>query len=988
MMKTNISHRSPYIGLVPYSEEDAPFFFGRETECSMVTANLLSSKLTLLYGAVGAGKSSLLLAGVAFSLGQFSRQNMLTTGSPEFIAVVFREWHGDPLFALFERIRLSVREVLDGQATGGIQTPTSLVETIKVWSEIANCRLLVILDQFEEYFLYHSQDRGRESFYSEFSRAVNHPDLNVNFLISLREDALSKLDIFSKRIPNLFNNYLRVGHLSLAGAREAIKKPLEVYNNLTGAEPAYAIEDELVEEVCWQVRAERRDLILDFRRGLPEDESDTKHVETFYLQLVMDKLWEYELMRGSHRLHLATLRKFGGAANIIQDHVGVNLAGFPDEEQEAAASIFRYLITPSGAKIAYTASDLAEVTELSKKRVEAVLEKLCAGDTRILRSFYTGKSGSNVKSYEIYHDVLANAILDWRAWYLRDQARMRAEREAKAQQESERERLRQEEEERRRQEELRQRRAKRRMRQLTVVLVLSALITIGFFILYLFAARQQRKAEAAAREADAQRAESQKVLAVVGELDRSVAYFKAVMRGHADAVLGVDFSPDRARIVTASNDGTARLWETETGNLVKELKGHTAVVRSALFSPDGRLIATASNDGTARLWEADSGRELTTLQGHTKEVRTARFNPDGTRLVTASDDGTARVWDTATGHEVVAALRAHSGVVTYAAFSGDSASVVTAGTDGTARVWNLATGNHLLLEGHENEVNMAAFSPDGELVVTASADWTARIWRVSDGRSYILRGHTGPVNGVAFSADGTLIVTASDDKTARVWDVKTGRLLTELRGHTEAVLGAVFSDDTARVITASADKTTRVWETSSGRVLFELRGHTDTINQAAFSPVGGKLAATASLDRTARIWDISGEGGIRIRNVIVNASPDSYSGPCPVRVRISASITASGSGTIEYRFVRSDGYAGQERTLSFENSGTKEVSTTWLFGSRAYPNSSGSVQLEVASPQNFRSSEAAVYNIRCALPYPTPAPTPVFSLPGPGGAPE
>ena len=86
------------------------------------------------------------------------------------------------------------------------------------------CRLLIILDQFEEYFLYHGQESGRGTLYSELSRAVNDPNLRVSFLVSLREDALSKLDLFKGRIPNLFDNSLRVDHLSRAGARAGYKK--------------------------------------------------------------------------------------------------------------------------------------------------------------------------------------------------------------------------------------------------------------------------------------------------------------------------------------------------------------------------------------------------------------------------------------------------------------------------------------------------------------------------------------------------------------------------------------------------------------------------------------------------------------------------------------------------------------------------------------------------------------------------------------------
>ncbi|MCB8927747.1 MAG: hypothetical protein H6652_19200 [Ardenticatenaceae bacterium] len=158
-----------------------------------------------------------------------------------------------------------------------------------------------------------------------------------------------------------------------------------------------------------------------------------------------------------------------------------------------------------------------------------------------------------------------------------------------------------------------------------------------------------------------------------------------MLEGHTDWVWSAAFSPDGTRIVTASADGTARLWDGE-GRLLTVLEGHSARVRSAAFNPDGRgssppamtgrrgcgtvkggcspcwkvtalvsgrrrstpdetRIVTASADGTARLWDGEGGL-LTVLEGHTDWVLSAAFSPDGTRIVTASADGTARLWQT------------------------------------------------------------------------------------------------------------------------------------------------------------------------------------------------------------------------------------------------------------------------------------------------------------------------------------------------------
>lgn len=203
------------------------------------------------------------------------------------------------------------------------------------------------------------------------------------------------------------------------------------------------------------------------------------------------------------------------------------------------------------------------------------------------------------------------------------------------------------------------------------------------------------------------------------------------------------------------------------------LQGHESDVWSAAFSPDGARIVTASGDDTARVWDAATGAEIARLQGHEFRVRSADFSPDGSRVVTASWDRTARVWDAANGAEI-ARLQGDESTLFSAAFSPDGARIVTASWDATARVWDAATGSGLArLQGHREKVIEAAFSPDGARIVTASWDYTARVWDAATGAELArLQGHKGGVTSVAFGPDGTRIVTASLDKTARVWAVE------------------------------------------------------------------------------------------------------------------------------------------------------------------------------------------------------------------------
>ena len=324
------------------------------------------------------------------------------------------------------------------------------------------------------------------------------------------------------------------------------------------------------------------------------------------------------------------------------------------------------------------------------------------------------------------------------------------------------------------------------------------------------------------------------------------------LEGHSGHVLSAVWSPDRARIVTAGQDGTARLWNAWTGEVEAVLRGHEDEVNSAVFSrPDGQLVATASRDGTARVWEVATGKELVVLR-HGGGVLSVAFSPDGRLLVTGSHDDTARIWDVTTGEEL--AVLQHDGSVWSAVFSLDGQRIVTASWDDTARVWEMDTGEELVvLRGHEAAVRSAVFSPDGQWVATASADETARVWETATGREVARLEHGDAVSAVAFSPDGTRLATASADATAWLWDVDSGEKIAELAWHAAEINDVAWSPDGAQIVIVSSDDLATVWDAAGGELLFVLEGHTDEVLHAAWSPDGTRIV-TAGGDGTARVW--------------------------------------------------------------------------------------------------------------------------------------
>ncbi len=348
--------------------------------------------------------------------------------------------------------------------------------------------------------------------------------------------------------------------------------------------------------------------------------------------------------------------------------------------------------------------------------------------------------------------------------------------------------------------------------------------------------------------------------AAVGQSDLRLS-----LAGHEHLLNHAAFSPDGLRIVTASADNTARVWDAATGKEIAVLRGHAKAVKSAAFSRDGSRIVTASVDQTARIWDAATAKETAVLRGHTFSVESAAFSPNGSRVVTASSDNTGRIWDATTGEQLAILGEKREfggyccGTIASAAYSGDGALIVTAAHNGTARVWDAETAREVaVIRVPKALFTSATFSPDGTRIVTSSgglSDGTARVFETATGKEIaVLRGHASALNAAAFSPDGARIVTASTDKTARIWDATTGRQIKIFQGHGSYLRSAIFSPDGSRILVASEDRTARVWDAIAPRQIAIMRGHEEILYSASFSPDGSRIA-TASRDKTARIWD-------------------------------------------------------------------------------------------------------------------------------------
>jgi energy-coupling factor transporter ATP-binding protein EcfA2 len=419
---------SPYLGLIPFGERDAAFFFGRSHEVAIVSANLRSTKLTVVYGPSGVGKSSLLMAGVIHEL-----RNEADAWADErpFAACAVRSWLDDPI----QTVTAASRDALEDIASEPLVARRTLRGSLLDWTRRTGAQLLLVLDQFEEYFQYWPQtpvgDTERLSgFDAELASIVNDPDLDVNVLISIREDAWCKLDRFEGHIPRLFANYLRVDNLDAEAAREAIVLPIETWNRmLPETAEHYEIEDTLVDEI----------VVASSGGYIAAAAGDTTavggtvggRIEAPFLQLLLERLWRATVADRDHKLTSARLAALGGAELIVENHILEAIARLSKSEQAIASDCFRFLVSSDRTKIAQRSRDLADWTRRPEPQVTAALGKLCSGESgRILRAVSPPLDDPDAATYELFHDVLAAPILAWRRGHEARRARARLVRVA------------------------------------------------------------------------------------------------------------------------------------------------------------------------------------------------------------------------------------------------------------------------------------------------------------------------------------------------------------------------------------------------------------------------------------------------------------------------------------------------------------------------------------------------------------------------------
>eukprot|EP01012_Entosiphon_sulcatum_P036174 TRINITY_DN4604_c0_g1_i1.p1 TRINITY_DN4604_c0_g1~~TRINITY_DN4604_c0_g1_i1.p1 ORF type:complete len:1635 (+),score=179.21 TRINITY_DN4604_c0_g1_i1:23-4927(+) len=330
-----------------------------------------------------------------------------------------------------------------------------------------------------------------------------------------------------------------------------------------------------------------------------------------------------------------------------------------------------------------------------------------------------------------------------------------------------------------------------------------------------------------------------------------------VQHGPLGQILSSVYSPDGSFIVTTGTDHSACVITriNTTCVLSHQLTGHSDDVVSATISSDGGRILTASKDKTAKVFDADTGTLLLTLSGHSKALVEASFSPDSFVVATAGSDNTAKLFDASTGH-LIRILDGHTQNIRFGCFSHNGQFISTASADGFVILYSIHLGRVLhKLPGHSRGATVAAFSPDDQWLLTGDATGMIRLWTVDSGlllQSFTV--HTAWVTSAQFDSITAKFVTTSIDGSILIANPSTGAILKVLQ--CDAARNAVFLPGDTRILVANGNQSS-IFDVD-GKVISLLYGHTDLVRLAIVSQ-DGRFTATCSMDRSIRIYTITGD---------------------------------------------------------------------------------------------------------------------------------
>ncbi|WP_445174804.1 nSTAND1 domain-containing NTPase [Microcoleus sp.] len=901
---------NPYKGLNSFEERDSELFFGRKVLTEELSKAVEAQPLTVVLGASGSGKSSLVKAGLIPCLKLQPKEWQilapLRPGESPFSA----------LNSVLIQKNLPPVSVPDESVEHERQ---SLADSVAVWSKnYPTSKLLLVIDQFEELITLCCYDRWREQFLDSIAEALaSHPQLRV--VLTLRSD-----------FEPLFRDYQAL--------RERWQKARFVVRAMTREELRQAIEEPAVARVMFFEPPGLVERLIDEVANMPG--------ALPLLSFALSELYLISLRSGRSDRTIAEedYKTLGGVTRSLTqraEQVYQELITKNQNYEKTIRNVILRMISTSGGELARRRVPLSELEypEPEKSQIENVKERFVAARLLVLGQYteeeqnaVDGQPQSSTlnaqeqiveREYiEPAHDALVRGwtrLREWRRdyeerialqqnltsvaveWNRRGRSpgylwtrdpRLAVLEEIIDPQKTtsgsnlpnsvnnppvnkledanwlnslEREFVINSVQER-----TNQLKKSERQRDEAIEGQINALSSlseariltndqIGALVAGVKAGIRLKKAPLLQNRLIKQVFKSlQEAVYITQERNR--------IEGSNAPLYRVNFSRDSNLLVTASADKTVKIWKMH-GSLCRAFIGHTDELCDASFSSDGKMVASGSKDKTIKVWSADEGTLLQTFAEHLDHVMCVRFSPNGEILASVSADGAVKLWNIAQG-KLISAFQSHNGGGMALSFSPDGHTIAVGGWEhppwqGRIKFWNFSAILLQSLDVDTGVLRAIDFSEDGAMIVCTGDNGKIVLLQVSDGQILTeIKAHNNWTRDVKLSPDGKIIASCSNDETVKLWSID-GSLLKVFHGHTDAVYGVAFSPDGKTLATTGADKTIRLLSLEDS-CLNRLNGGRESVHLAVrFSPNGEKLVSaswdTAVGGWTVKIWSASGE---------------------------------------------------------------------------------------------------------------------------------
>lgn len=912
----------PYKGLLFFDESDAELFFGRENLTTSLVERLFSGleadhRFLTVIGASGSGKSSLVRAGLIPTL----RWRKESSGWPIYVMTPTAH----PLEALAEILKGNNSKItLVKEFASTAQGLQRILDRLAGVS--GSEHVLLVIDQFEELFTLCHNEMEQHTFVENVLTAALQPAAKSIVVIAMRADFYAhcaRFDLLRQAVSS-YQEY--IGPMGMDDLRRVIDEPakrghweiepglIEILLHDVGADVGRAPEPgalPLLSHALLETWQRRRGHTMTLGGYIASGGVRGAIAETaeavFYDQLD-------QRQRDIARQIFLRLTELGGDAATADTRRRV---GFDElvSKQEDRDTVREVLLTLADARLITTDQDVAEVAHEALIREWPTLRNWLEENREGLRLHrhltVTAQEweASNQDPSILYRGARLAQALEWAAEHANDLNLLErsfldasqvllekeaAEREAQRQRELESAQKLAETEKMRAEE---QTQSNKRLRQRAIVLT-TAFILAGILALVagifwqrtirsnkLAMSRELSAAAVSNLEVDPERSallalqalDTFDTLEARNALHQSLPELHLLLKIPASpgGVPGVAYSPDGRLIASMGARQEIKIWDANSGELLRTFVGADESSSSVAFSPDGKTLAAAFVTQVI-LWNATNGEKIATLAGQSVGTTTGynlgvgqiSFSPDGVYLATANMDGTPKIWDLNTYRKVMS-LVAEMLPPKAIAYNPDGKSLATGGDEGIVRVWDARQGTELFSLNLGGIIHRVSFSPDGTYLAAASEDGSIKIWDAMTGEIVSTPSRQSGMYDVAFLADGRL-ATAGQDGTTRVWDPFSGQQLLVLAGPTSTVISVTGSPDGKQIVTGAYDGSLRIWDGAIGRELITIQEHDDIVWDVEYSP-DGKRIASVSMDGTAKFWDV--DSGQLLMTLVKGSNP-------------------------------------------------------------------------------------------------------------------